>query len=138
MMASTTPFCVIRRSGEFLRVNSTFAHLVGISMERLLERYRFFELLTEEACVNFWELTIPLYGDFSKARSLVTRTVLLRGERWSCWDDDGYDAQLARPVQEVCCTLSLTVRHDHFHLPALVAVTLIPFSASTTYPATFS
>lgn len=133
MMASTTPFCVIRRSGEFLRVNSTFAHLVGISMERLLGLYRFFELLTEEACVNFWELTIPLYGDFSKTRTLVTRTVLVRGERW---EDHGKQSAVGRPawpVQEICCTLSLTVRHDPFHLPALIAITLIPFSTSTTF-----
>lgn len=112
---ATTPFCVARRSGEILRVNSTFSELVEISQSALLRERRFFELLTEEACVNYWEQLIPIFAD-EKAASLVTSTIFHKGGFF----------QKPETATEVSCFMMALVRRDRFGMPVLVAITVIP------------
>lgn len=115
---------MIRRSGEFLRASESFSRLVQLPRSKLIGEVRFFELLTEEAGVNFWEKILPLYGEIRLPTegatqghypSILTSLVLKRG-----------DPAIATMAEHLVCSIVASVRHDHFGLPILIAITLIP------------
>jgi hypothetical protein len=108
MAHSSVPACVMRRSGEILKCNRTFRNLVGLSTEKLLDQ-RFFELLSEEACVNFWERIIPLYNN-TESGALVTMLIF----------------RIDLGDEEVECLASMSVKYDSYQMPVLVVATLIP------------
>lgn len=110
MAQSSTPFCLLRRSGEILRCNRTFCKVVGIGVERMAG-LRIFELLTEEACVNWWEVVLPAYLE---PATVLTSVVFRSG---------GFENGMG---EEVECLASVTVKVDDFKMPILVIATFIP------------
>jgi hypothetical protein len=105
---------VIRRSGEILRTNKTFSQLVGVTRTDLLNYWHFFQLLTEEACVNYWEQIIPLFAD-PTAGVLMGSTVIRRGGPFASTEK-----------ADVECLMVARVQHDRFKMPALVAISITP------------
>lgn len=126
MTAIATPFLVIRGTGEILQVNDTFSNLVQLSRQVLTNGWRFCQLLTEEAFVNFCEKVVTMYFD-TKQHALLTSCVLVPGgARQTLRNSPGGRSSV--PVTTIPCSICATVRRDMFNLPVLVAITVIPMT----------
>lgn len=72
---------IIRRSGDILRVNTSFTSLINIPASKLIEYWHFYELLTEEAYVNFAERIAEIILQPSVGSILMATTLVVGGWR---------------------------------------------------------
>jgi PAS domain-containing protein len=58
--AMAIPACLWRRTGEIYKANREFAELIGVEGRHLREgQLTIYELMDEEAAVNYWEVSSP-------------------------------------------------------------------------------
>lgn len=124
MTATSTPFLVTRGTGEIVRANDAFARLVQVPCTALTNCWRFCQLLSEEAFVNFCEKVVSMYFD-TKQHALLTNCEFVPGGIKPVVRD-ALGQRLQSPMSIIPCNICATVRRDMFNLPILVAITVIP------------
>ncbi|KAJ3373697.1 hypothetical protein GGF31_000542 [Allomyces arbusculus] len=76
--AMAVPACLWRRTGEIYKANQPFADLVGIPLEKLKNgKVTIYELMAEEAAVNYWEKFAGVAGDPGQ-KAVLTSCVLVK------------------------------------------------------------
>ncbi|KNE62327.1 hypothetical protein AMAG_07558 [Allomyces macrogynus ATCC 38327] len=76
--AMAVPACLWRRTGEIYKANQPFADLVGIPLEKLKNgKVTIYELMAEEAAVNYWEKFAGVAGDPGQ-KAVLTSCVLIK------------------------------------------------------------
>ncbi|KZS88024.1 hypothetical protein SISNIDRAFT_476133 [Sistotremastrum niveocremeum HHB9708] len=104
------PACLWRRTGEIYKGNKEFAELVGIDDGMLREgRLCIYELMAEDAAVNYWEK----YGNvaFDTGQKAVLTTCTLR------YKPDDQNRTESGLVQ---CCFSFTIRRDSWGIPSMI------------------
>lgn len=115
-----------RGDGLLLRANYTFAKLVDISADELVQkRLSIYDLMTEESSVNFVEKVAVLASDRS-LESVYSALSLVRG------GVANEDRALQGQVKD--CLLSLKLLYDQNRLPCVFVMTVIPMDNATSPP----
>lgn len=118
-----TPFALARADGLLLRVNHTFAQLIDIPADELVQkRLSIYDLMTEESSINFVEKVAVLVCD----RSLETIYSALSLVRGGVINEDRV---LRGQVKD--CLLSLKMLYDQNRLPIIFVLTVIPMDVTT-------
>ncbi|CDS06606.1 Putative Zn(2)-C6 fungal-type DNA-bindingFT domain protein [Lichtheimia ramosa] len=107
------PACLWRRTGEIYKGNKEFASLVNVPIETLREgRLCIYELMAEDAMVNYWEK----YGNiaFDSGQKAVLTSCLLKNQ--------GPSAQSSF----ISCCFSFTIRRDKYNIPTVIVGNFLP------------
>ncbi|OJT04052.1 Regulator of drug sensitivity 2 [Trametes pubescens] len=123
--AMAIPACLWRRTGEIYKANREFAELVGVDGYMLRDgRLCIYELMAEDAAVNYWEK----YGNVafdSNQKAVLTSCVLrfkpLLPASGAVTPARGRDTH-PPPDEEgfISCCFSFTIRRDPYGIPTLI------------------
>jgi len=126
------PACLWRRTGEIYKGNKEFADLVGVDVTQLRDgRLCIYELMSEEAAVNYWEK----YGHvaFDTAQKAVLTSCVLRykpapsslsgASSNATPNANTKKSSKEIPPQErfINCCFSFTIQRDLHGIPTLIA-----------------
>lgn len=90
--------------------------------------WRFFELLTEESCVNFCEKAASLLWK-QRNKGFLTNCVLVRGglaARHKSAPKSPHHA--AHPKTTTLCSMSVSARYEESGVPAILMMNFIPMA----------
>lgn len=112
-----------RADGLLLRVNYSFAQLVDVPAEELVQkRLSIYDLMSEESSVNFVEKVAILTVDRSLESIYSAMSVV-------CGGIANEDRALRGQVKN--CLLSLKLLYDQNRIPCVFVITAIPLGDAT-------
>ncbi|KAI0767552.1 hypothetical protein C8Q74DRAFT_1203687 [Fomes fomentarius] len=121
--AMAIPACLWRRTGEIYKANREFAELVGVDGYMLRDgRLCIYELMAEDAAVNYWEK----YGNvaFDSNQKAVLTSCMLRFKPLLPSSGAVTPARGKEPPPNeegfISCCFSFTIRRDPYGIPTLI------------------
>lgn len=132
-----TPLLIVRRCGGVLKVNSAFSKLIKIPLDELIASYYFYELVTEETMVNYYEKITDLFREPAQKAVIMNCMLVEGGDAWRPMAALTLSSR-ARPLREasaeftahcsgkIPCVMTIRIKKDNFGIPMFVSMSIIP------------